>query len=113
MMHFLTENAKLVCDHAVGDVAIEPSQTLVTIANQKVLVETDPEARPISGCPNVGPGIKSCGLTLKVRKGYSELVRIEGRRICLDTVKGLTDGTPPGTVDYTVRDPGQNIVGEV
>ena len=112
-MNFLTENAALVCDHAVGVVAIEPSQTLVTIANQRVLVETDPEKRPISGCPNVGPGIKPCSLTLKVRKGYSELVSIEGRRVCLDTVTGLTDGTPPGAVAYTVREPGQSIVREV
>lgn len=111
-MHFLTENAVLVCNHTLGTVGIEPSQTLVTIRNARVLVETDPEKRPISGCPNVAPGIKACGLTLKVRKGYSDLLRIEGRRICLDTVTGLTDGTPPGAVTYTVRNPGQDIVGE-
>lgn len=112
-MHLLTENAALACDHAVGKVKIEPTQTLVTIMKARVLVETDPEGRPISGCPMVGPGIKACGLTLKVRKGYSELLRIEGRRVCLDTVTGLTDGTPPGAVTYTVRNPGQELVEEV
>ena len=29
---------------------------------------------------------------------------------CLDSVRGLTDGTPPGTVHYQVRSPGQDWV---
>jgi hypothetical protein len=37
-------------------------------------------------------------------------LRIAGRRVCLETVTGLTDGTPPGTVKYLVRDPGQGFV---
>lgn len=112
-MYLLTENARLVCSHELGSVKIAFSQALVTILEQRVLVESDPEGRTISGCPNVGPGIKACGLTLKVRKGYSDLLRIEGHRICLDTVTGLTDGTPPGAVTYTVNNPGQNLVEEV
>jgi hypothetical protein len=39
-------------------------------------------------------------------------VRIDGRRVCLDTVTGLTDGTPPGTIKYEVRSPGQDLVSE-
>ncbi len=112
-MLFLTEDAALVCDHEVGTVSIEPSQALVTIEGRRVLVETDPEGRAIAGCPNVGPGIKACGRTLKVREGYSDLLSIEGRRVCLDTVTGLTDGTPPGAVTYTVRNPGQEILEEI
>lgn len=112
-MRLLTENAALACSHDLGNVKIEPSQSLVTVMKARVLVETDPERRPISGCPNTAPGIKPCGLTLQVREGYSELLRIEGRRVCLDTVTGLTDGTPPGAVTYTVRNPGQELVEEV
>ena len=111
-MHFLTKNAILVCEHG-GTVGIEPIQDLVTIQAVPVLVEVDPEQRPIAGCPNVAPGIKACTLTLKVRKGYSDLLRIDGRRVCLETVTGLTDGTPPGAVPYKVRAPGQDIVKEV
>jgi len=48
-----------------------------------------------------------------VRDGYSQLVRIEGRQVGLEVVVGLTDGTPPGTVDYKVRHPGQELVSEV
>jgi hypothetical protein len=111
-MRWLTEDAKLVCKHELGVVGIVPTQTFVTITGRKVLVEIDPEGRPIGGCPNYGPTIKPCTTTLKVQAGYSEWLRIAGRRVCLDTVTGLTDGTPPGTVKYLVREPGQPFVEE-
>jgi len=60
-----------------------------------------------------GPGLKPCATTLRVTKGYSDFVSIGGRRVCLDAVTGLTDGTPPGTVNYVVRKPGQRLVEEV
>jgi hypothetical protein len=102
----------LVCNHILGTVANKPSQVLVTISGRKVLVENDPEGRTISLCPNVGATIKPCQLTLQVHVGYSDWIRIDGRRICLDSVDGLTDGTPPGTVHYQVRAPGQDFVSE-
>lgn len=111
-MKWLTEDAQLICAHILGDVAIKPSQSLVTIQGRKVLVERDPEKKEIGSCPNVGLTIKPCTLTLPVEKGYSELIRINGRRVCLDTVTGKTDGTPPGTVYYHVKDPGQQLVEE-
>ena len=111
-MLFLTEDALLVCKHELGKVGIEATQELVTIHRRKVLVESDPERRPISGCPLTFPIAKRCDLTLAVRAGYSDLLRIEGRRVCLDTVTGLTDGTPPGMVMYEVRQPGQDLVSE-
>jgi hypothetical protein len=54
--------------------------------------------------------IKPCTATLVAEAGYSSFVRISGRRVCLDSVTGLTDGTPPGVVKYLVRDPGQHLV---
>ncbi|MEX2430571.1 MAG: hypothetical protein WD645_01470 [Dehalococcoidia bacterium] len=111
-MNVLTEDARLVCKHEVGTIDIEASQRLVTIEGRCVLVEDNPENRSIKGCPNVSAVIKPCQRTLKVQKGYSSLVTIQGKRVCLDTVAGLTDGTPPGTVQYKVRDAGQNFVSE-
>ena len=111
-MKFLTEDAVIKCKHVVGLVKIAPSQPWVTIEGRKVLVATDPEGRPISGCPNIGATIKPCTSTLKVQEGYSGLLRIDGRAVCLDTVSGLTDGTPPGIVKYEVFAPGQAFVGE-
>jgi len=110
-MRFITEDAKLVCAHEVGMVVNAPSQDLVTINRRRVLVERDPEGRTIRSCNNIGATIKPCQLTLLVMQGYSDFLRIDGKRVCLDTVIGLTDGTPPGTIRYKVNDPGQNLVG--
>lgn len=112
-MDLLTEDAVLNCAHELGIVAIVATQSLVTVAHRRILVEKDPEQRPIAGCPMYGPAVKPCTNTLLVQEGYSNLVRIDGRRVCLDTVTGLTDGTPPGTVKYTVRSPGQSLVREL
>jgi len=110
-MRLLTQDAHLACKHVLGKVDLQASQNLVTLQGRKALVEKDPEGRPIQHCPNVGATIKPCQTTLAVQRGYSALLRIDGRRVCLDTVQGLTDGTPPGVVLYTVRDPGQAFVG--
>lgn len=110
----LTEDAILVCNHETGQVKIEATQDLVTVSRTKdavrrTLVERNPEGRPISGCPIVPP-LKPCLTTLAVREGYSDLLRIDGKRVCLDTVTGFTDGTPPGVVRYKVRRAGQEFV---
>ncbi|GCF09774.1 hypothetical protein [Dictyobacter arantiisoli] len=113
-MKWLTEAAVILCQHEIGVVKLTPvQQDLVTIGHVKVLVEHDPELKPIAGCPNSGATIKPCMLTQKVEVGYSDFLRIDGQRICLDTVTGLTDGTPPGLVKYTVHAPGQELVTEV
>ena len=109
-MLLLTEDALLVCKHELGKVNIAPTQNFVTINHRRILVENNPEGRSISGCPLTFP-FKPCLTTLRVRKGYSVFIRIAGKAVCLDTVTGLTDGTPPGTVDYIVRKPGQEFVG--
>lgn len=109
-MRVLTEDAVLPCQHENGLAQIVPTQVLARIDGRHVLVAKDPEGRPIVGCPMSGPGVKPCTMTLPATDGYSSLVRIDGRRVCLDTVIGLTDGTPPGTIKYTVRRPGQALV---
>jgi hypothetical protein len=108
-MLIITEDAKLVCKHELGKVGIIPTQSLVTINQRRVLVEPNPEGRPISGCPLMIP-FKPCLFTLKVRAGYSRFMRIAGMPICLDSVVGLTDGTPPGIVEYKVNEAGQAFV---
>jgi hypothetical protein len=51
-----------------------------------------------------------CKIVLTVAAGYSSFVTIRGHRICTETITGLTDGTPPGTVKYKVFDPAQSFV---
>jgi hypothetical protein len=111
-MFVLTENGVLICLHQRGIVNDKASQNFVRIAKSPVQVDNDPESKSIGGCPNIGVGIKPCTTTLKVTKGYSTWIRIGGHKICLDTVTGLTDGTPPGVVMYIVREPGQQFVSE-
>ena len=108
-MEWVTQSAKIHCGHD-GPVSNRASQGWLTVAGVPVLVEDDPERRTISGCPNTGPTMKPCTITLVVGVGYSEWLRVDRRRIVLSHLDGLTDGTVPGTVHYTVRDPGQSRV---
>jgi len=111
-MFWLTEDAVLVCSHEVGIVTNTTTQNFVTIKHRRVLVARNPENRNIVGCPNTGPSIKPCLKTLKVNRGYSSFICINGHKVCLSTVLGLTDGTPPGVVTYKVRSAGQKLVTE-
>jgi hypothetical protein len=116
----ITEDAAIACAHATGRVRGTPSQDLVRVSGRRVLVEPDPAGWQVAGCSNTNPviGIKPCTLTLAVADGYSSLVRVGGRRVCLEAVTGLTDGTPPGAVKYgvtgdAVKTTGQNLVREL
>lgn len=109
-MNILTHGASLVCAHELGSVIIVPTQFLVWIEGRPALVDNNPEGAFIIGCPNVGITIKPCSTTLAVQIGYCDFIAINGQRVCLDTVTGLTDGTPPGVVTYKVRSPGQDLV---
>lgn len=111
-MRILTEKALLVCKHEVGRITNKPSQDFVTIGKHRVLVESDPEGRSIGGCPVVPPIGRACVTTLKVQTGYSNWIRIGGNAVCLDTITGFTDGTPPGVVKYKVNFAGQEFVSE-
>ena len=108
-MLLLTLDASMACSHQ-GRVRLVASQQWFTLSGRPVLVEPDPEGRTIVACPNIGPTIKPCTTTLKVQVGYSTLVTIGGKPACLDSVTGLTDGTPPGTVPYRVLNAGQTFV---
>jgi hypothetical protein len=105
-MELITSQAVIRCGHD-GRVENQPSQTWVTVAGVPVLVDDDPEGRRIIACPNYGPTMKPCAKTLTVAVGYSGWISVGGRRVVLSNLDGLTDGTVPGTVHYTVRDPGQ------
>ena len=109
-MQLVTVRAVVRCGHN-GRVQNVASQHWVTVGGDDVLVDDDPQGRAIAGCPNIGPTMKPCTTTLAVQSGYSTWIRVDGDRVALSSVDGLTDGTVPGTVHYTVRDPGQTFVG--
>ncbi|HKT01084.1 MAG TPA: hypothetical protein VJT31_16275 [Rugosimonospora sp.] len=108
-MYWVTKRATVKCGHD-GLVENVPGQSWVTVGGAPVLVTGDPPGRRVTGCPNIGPTVKPCTRTLAVAVGYSGWVRVDGRAVVLSNLDGLTDGTVPGTVHYTVRDPGQSYV---
>jgi len=109
-MLVLTEDAVLKCPHPPGHASMIPTQRLVTINGRRVLVEPNPEKCAIHSCPYRSITILPCSLTYEALAGYSELLWIQGQRVCLDTVEGLTEGTPPRFWKYTVAEPGQAFV---
>ena len=109
-MELMVERAVVNCDHQTGLIPQKASQRFVRIDGSPVLVKPDPLGRSIGGCPNVAVTNKPCLKTVTVKAGYSSWIRIGSHPVCLDTVTGLTDGTPPGTVTYNVRDCGQHFV---
>jgi hypothetical protein len=108
-MKVVTERATTRCGHD-GRVQNVATQHWVRINKSDVLVDNDPEAKAIAACPNIGPTMKPCTTTLAVISGYSSWVRIGGQAVVMSNLDGLTDGTVPGTVHYTVREPGQTFV---
>lgn len=108
-MELIAVTAVVQCGHD-GRVVNVARQHWVTISGAPVLVDADPQGRTIVACPNYGPTMKPCAKTLRVIEGYSTWLRVDGHRIVLSTLDGLTDGTVPGTVHYTVRDPAQRFV---
>lgn len=107
-MKVITEDATIRCTHATGEIGIDPHQRWVTIESVPILVRADPEGRPISRCPVATPN-KPCTLTLAARRGYSSFIRIDGRPIVLDNLRGSTDGTL-FPAEYLVEAPGQRFV---
>lgn len=106
----VTADARVVCRHELGKVSLVHSQDWVRAQGVPLLIEPDPGGRSISGCPNFSIGIRPCLHTLSVRVGYSSFVAINGKRVVLASLAGFTDGTPPGVIDYIVRDPAQAFV---
>ena len=111
-MRAVTLDATIVCAHGPGRVQPEATQQLVHIDEVPVLVKGNTLGRTVVGCPPTPP-LKPCLVTIAEREGFSDLVRINGAAMLLDTLKGVTSGDPVGIVEYTVRHPGQSFVSEV
>ena len=112
-MFFVTEDATIICKHPVGVVQNKPSQDWLTIVGRRVLIEPDPENRDINGCTNSAGVNVPCKIATNIQmEGYSELIRVDGHRLCLDTITAFTSGQPPGMFKWVVVNPGQPFVEE-
>lgn len=108
-MRWIHRDSLVTCGHD-GRVTNRATQRWLTVEGVPVLVATDPEGRDITACPNYGPTVKPCAKTLTVTAGYSTWLRVDGHRVVLSNLDGLTDGSPPGAVHHTVRDPRQRFL---
>jgi hypothetical protein len=111
-MKIITETAVITCDHSInsvtGRLVNKASQHFVYINESLVQVDNDPGNRPVLACPNSSGVIPPCALTMKVEKGNSQLVYINGKPVCLDTTEGRT--VADDITKYRVRDAGQDFV---
>ncbi len=108
-MLLLTEKAQVRCTHLhSGVIHIPASQDWVTIEKVPIPVDSDPFPRPVEKGTCSLPPNAQCRGTAGVLQGYSDLLRIGGQRVCLDTLKGPTIAAPPGT--FEVVDPAQDFV---
>jgi hypothetical protein len=105
----LTLNGHVTCEH-MATVRQQAGQTFVQVASSPVLVEPDPIGRPVVACPIPPVNNKPCTTTRTVEVGYSRFVRIGGHAVCLDTLRGKTNGIMGGEISYLVRRPGQDFV---
>lgn len=90
-MRILTEKSILKCDHG-GMVPVgRTRQSFVHIDGATVAVGDDPKGGPFVAppCPMTSP--KPCSQRMRFVNGNSRLVFIDGRPVCIDTLKGATD----------------------
>ena len=106
----ITTNATIMCAHG-GRVQLIPKQTTVHAGGAPVLRETDLIGAPILGCAQPpSPGSKPCTAVVSTipMSGTAVKVLVAGLNAHTQTVMGMTDGVPPGTIQ--VIDPGQQKV---
>jgi len=105
----VTTKATIMCSHG-GRVTLVPKQAQVLIQGGSVLCEGDLSGAPIVGCLQApSPSTKPCTMVVSTLPGSSApTVLVLGRPVLLQTLSGMTDGVPPGTLK--VSNPGQATV---
>jgi hypothetical protein len=81
-------------------VQLVPKQSTVTIQGSQILRETDLVGAPIVGCAQApSTNTKPCTTVVSALPGGSApKVAVVGMPAHLDTLSGVTDGVPPGTI---------------
>jgi hypothetical protein len=105
------EGASVRCSHRLGRAKPRSSRAFLRIDGHPVLVRQDLAANGISWCPNYGVSVKPCTMTGPLANGFSSFVFADGRPVAFVQAVGPTDGVPPGVTTYSIRDPGQDLVG--
>ncbi len=105
----VNSNARIMCTHG-GQVQLIPKQTTVLAEGAPVMRETDLIGAPILGCTVVpSAGSKPCLTVISTLPGGSNpQVTAVGLPVHIQTLSGITDGVPPGTISVVY--PGQSTV---
>jgi len=106
----LTENSSLVCANLFGTVSLAASESKLTVAGAKVLVTGDLSGALITGCPIKPPPATNveCKTITSVVGGVSTKLRVSGKGVLLETVKGTTSGNLLGKIQtWSVQSAGQ------
>ena len=105
----LTNNAVLMCNHG-GKVQVLPRQMQVSVAGGFVICDPDLVGAPITGCQVKTTALtQPCTAVVETLPGStSPTVMVAGRPVYVQTLVGVTNSRPPGTVEVVF--PGQIIV---
>jgi hypothetical protein len=107
----LTENSSLACAH-LGAVTLTATTSKLTVAGARVLVDGDLSGALINGCSTVpvsNPPTLKCLSIVTVEGGVSSKLKVAGKGVLLETVKGKTNGTISGVVQtWSVQTVGQS-----
>jgi hypothetical protein len=111
MSRVLTDKSSLVCANQ-GSVQLTATQSKLRVAGAQVLVTGDLSGAPISGCTTVTDTNTSSVQCLKIASvvgGVSTKLKVSGKGVLLESVKGQTAGTVGGLVQtWSVQSAGQS-----
>ncbi|MDT5293175.1 MAG: hypothetical protein QOJ76_55 [Acidobacteriota bacterium] len=99
MANVLTETSQIVCAHA-GKVQATAGQSKLRIAGSRVLVLGDVVGAPVAGCvtpPDPNTATTPCiAVASAGPQGVAAKLRVGGRGVLLDALRGQTSGTVSG-----------------
>ena len=98
MPHAITEQSTVECIHK-GTVKKVAGQSKLKVSGALVLVDGDLSGAGITLCQNVPPpaGRVACSTATPTPGGVSSRLKVNGKGVLLDTLKGLTNSSAPGT----------------
>jgi len=106
----LTESSNVVCLHQ-GAVKLKAGQSKLTVNGSRVLVDGDLAGAAISQCQTVPASAPSpvsikCTAVASTIAGVATTLKVQGKGVLLDTIKGFTNGTVANVVNqlWSVQD---------
>jgi hypothetical protein len=105
----ITESSSVVCGHS-GTVQLLASQSKLTVAGSKVLVDGDLAGKPIASCTTVPSSTSvTCATVLTILPGgVAQKLTVGGKGVLLDSIQGTTSGTIGGAPQtWSVQSVGQ------